>query len=425
MGRYKKVLCIFLSFLIYACQTTKDFGNVNKHQYKNTRLALRKGDYQQAKMHYPDVNELYFIPTLEYGWISLLNGKVNTEKLVEMSQYLEDTKTVHIENEARRFFFKELDEFYLPAEHEIIMFHMISGLAFAKKGLPEQVCVEAKRAAYYLPGPFINKEDFDDPGIRMMLAALWLYCDNWQQARANLLKASKLSKKYTWAGELARKKIPPKNLAIILKGVGPEVVWKPEKEEAGRWGLVFITEEKGDPLKITDEHEAITAFAEPTKTWYIRHFERDTVPRTVLDEVKRTSKVVVGTAGAITVAAFALIGATIIVAGSIALSAGLIALAGESGSSDAIETAIKFSGHLVMASLYLAKDSTEAGTTTAGEIYDDHADESENYRFVRFLPSYIYSVSSNKDFKNPRLNSQNPLIDRKTNNSRVLIFFEP
>ena len=156
-----------------------------------------------------------------------------------MSQYLEDSKTVKFADEADRFLFKELDEYYVPGEHEIIMFHLVTGLAFAQQGLRKKARVEAKRAADYLPGSFISSKYFDDPGIRMILAGLWLYCDEWQNAKANLKKASELSPKFKWAGTLAKKKQPPENFVIFLKGVGPEVIWAPDHNGLGPLGLAL------------------------------------------------------------------------------------------------------------------------------------------------------------------------------------------
>ena len=190
-----RVLCFFVSIFICiaGCQTPKTVGFIDKQEYKSTRLALKKGQVRKALKSYPAPDQDYFIPTLEYSWISLLNGTSDTERLVRMSQVIEDSKMVRFSTEADRFFFKELDEHYVPAEHEVIMFHIITGLAFAQKGLIKKARIEAKRAAYYLPGPFISSSDFDDPGIRVLLASLWLTVDEWQQARPNLLKASKLS----------------------------------------------------------------------------------------------------------------------------------------------------------------------------------------------------------------------------------------
>lgn len=418
-------MSFILIFSLFACQTSNNIGYVDKTSYKGSRLALKEGKYKLSKARYPAKSSEFFIPTLEYAWLSFLNGKVNTKKLTKMSQTLEDAKILRVEDETRRFFFKELDEYYVPGEHEIIMFHLLTGLAFAQKNMPAQVRVEAKRAAYYLPGPFINKSDFDSPSIRMLLAALWLSCGEWQQARANLLKASKLSKAYAWAGRLARRKIAPKNFVLILKGVGPEVVWQPEREDSGRWGLTFVTEEKGAPLKVVSSKKSLTAYAGATDTWYVRHFERDTIPRTALDEVKHTTNVVIGSAGAVAITAVALVGAAVIVAGALVVSVGLVALAGESDSPELVGLALKFSGSMMMASFALADESTVAGSAKAVEIYDDHADESENYRFVRFLPSYIYASASDGELINPRLHKRKPMLDLAASGTRVLVFYEP
>ena len=420
------ILLIYLiNSVLLGCRTTNDAGYLAKSEYKETRLALQAGKYKKAAKNFPAKKSTFFIPTLEYAWISLLNGKrdVDMKKLIAMSQTLEDAKLLRVEDEARRFFFKELDEYYVPAEHEIVMFHLITGLLFAKQEKFDKVRVEAKRAAYYLPGSFINKDEFDDPGIRLLLASLWLMCDEWQQARSNLLKASKLSKKYAWAGKLAVKRKPPKNFILALRGVGPEVVWQPQNEESGRWGLNFVFEDKKQKLKVASSKGPIPLGTSGTAAWYKRHFDRDTIPRTALDNFNRTTKVIAGSLGAVVVTTLAVVGATIIVAGAVAATVSLVVLAGRSDSSALMQLAVKVSGSMLTASLALAQQSTTAGTAEAVAIYDDFADESENYRFARFLPSYIHGGAKQGSLARVRLKGKAPLLDVKKKNHRVLVFF--
>ena len=136
----------------------------------------------KALAAHPQKDSDHFIPTIEQAWLGVLSGKADTDKLVRRSQMIEDKKIVRFENEMRRFFLKELDEYYVPGEHEMILFHILTGLAFASKGMKDKVRIEAQRAANYLPGPLATKNDFDHGAIRILLAALWLYCDEWEHA---------------------------------------------------------------------------------------------------------------------------------------------------------------------------------------------------------------------------------------------------
>ena len=422
----KRLIAWLAIFSMLGCQTTNKQSFINKTKYKYTREALQKQNFAKARKKYPTKESQYFIPTLEYAWLSLLNGRVDTQRLTAMSQYLEDSKTVRIADEADRFFFKELDEYYVPGEHEIIMFHLITGLAFAQQGLKKKARVEAKRAADYLPGSFISSQYFDDPGIRMILAGLWLYSDEWQNAKANLKKASELSPKYKWAGNLAKKKQPPENFVIFLKGVGPEVVWAPEHEDSGRWGLLFVTQEDGKPTFLkTERGTSPLTYGAPTSEWYVRHFERDSLPRTVLDEIQHGARVTAGAAGAVALTTAALLGATIVVALALAGSVALIAASAKSESGGLMKIAFQFSAYMIAASFAIADETTTTGTAKAQEIYENEADESETYRFVRFLPSYIYAKPFSGVLESPKIYKQPPLLDVKSPRTRVMIFFNP
>lgn len=421
----KKWLSLSLIAPLIACQTGQgDF--IQKSDYRPVREALQKGQYQKAKAQYPAKNKNTFIPTLEYAYLSLLTELPDLDRLVKMSQTIEDAKTVRFEDEARHFFFKELDEHYVPGEHEVVLFHLVSGMAFAKAGRQKEVCVEAKRAGFYLPGPFIEEENFDDAGLRVLLASLWMICGQWQQARANLKRAGKLAPKFKWAYELSLQQKPPKALWIALRGVGPEVKWQPKSEAAGRWGLLFVTQEKKIPLQITSEGQSYPIkVPHATDHWYVRHFDRDTIPRTVLDEVRHHTKVVLGTAAAVTLGTVAFLGATLLVVASVVGSVALISIAGQSDSAEMVGAAVRLSGAILSASFAVAQETTVSGSVQAQNIYNEASDESEEYRFVRFLPSYIYARPGSRFLSSPRLGLRPPLIAHETEETQVLIFFTP
>ena len=126
---FKKWIACITSFALISCQTTSHQGLVAKSDYRQSRTYLQDGAPRKALAAHPQKDSEYFIPTIEQAWLGILSGKVDTDKLVRLSQRIEDKKIIRFENEMRRFFLKELDEYYLPGEHEIILFHILTGLA--------------------------------------------------------------------------------------------------------------------------------------------------------------------------------------------------------------------------------------------------------------------------------------------------------
>lgn len=420
----KRILAWTLCLI--SCQTSSDY--ISKSQYQQTRQVLQRKNYTEALKQYPDLHSQDFIPTLEREFISLLIGNVDTQAMVHWSQKIEDTKIISFSNEADRFFFKDFDEHYLPAEHEIIMFHLVTGLAFAQKNQLNKAKVEARRAAYYLPGALISDNSFDDPGLRMILASLWLMCDEWQQARANLRRAAKLNPEhYSWAQDIASKKSPPKQFILALRGVGPEVIRKPDHKDSKRWGLLFSFEEKEVALSYkTNRNSTLLDHPWSTQNWYLRHFNRDSIPRTMLDNVNYGARKAIGVTGAVILGIGVAIGAVTLLVGGIGIGAGLIiaGLATESGT--LLDLATKVSYFVISVSIATASDVAEFGRREATQIYSTNSDASESYRFVRFLPSLIYAHASDTPSSEPgTIHGAKPLIHSERAQTQVMVFYMP
>lgn len=428
-----RIITLLFMWLGVGCQTVNQADINTKTMYRPVREHLQKGELKQAEAQFPKKEQGQFITTMEKAWLGLLSGDVDTNELIALSQNLEDRKTVRFSYEARKFFLKELDEAYLPAEHEVILFHIITGLIFAKQGQADLARVEATRAARYLEGHFGDYGgEFDDPAIRILLAGLWIYCDDWQHARVDFKVAGKLSKDYRWATKLAKQDTPPKNLIMVLQGVGPEIVWRPNDSESKRWQLQFVFEEEQQKLSIHSENQPPVGVAKAldSKSWYVRHFERDSAPRSALDNVRHGADVAVGAVGAAGMVTLAVVGATIIVVAAVAASVLAVAISGQLKSPELVGAAMTMSADLIAATIPVAVGVGSAGIVEASGIYDNAADESEGYRYVRFLPSNYYFTTSDKPMVDPKLYSEDlklaPQLSLKSKSgNQVLLYFMP
>ena len=181
------------------------------------------------------------------------------------------------------------------------------------------------------------------------------------------------------------------------------MVWRPDDHQAGRWGLKFVFEEYDQRLVVSDEKMTIPLL-EPVQTdeWYKRHFTRDSLPRTMIDNVQHAAKVSAGFVGAAAVGALALVGATIIVAASVALSIGLVALGWQVKMFPPCGNCLK---PFLLHDYRKFCDCWAGGRSWNGkkrhDIYTEAQDESEYYLFARFLPSMFYARAVNLLGKEP------------------------
>ena len=59
--------------------------------------------------------------------------------------------------------YKETEDGYFPAEHELIVFHLVTALAFIQKSRCADALVEARRAGRYLE-IWLDANDHDEAG---------------------------------------------------------------------------------------------------------------------------------------------------------------------------------------------------------------------------------------------------------------------
>jgi hypothetical protein len=431
-GQVNRIISLLLVFVMLAptgCQTAGYANIATKDSYRPVRENLQAKKLSKALNSFPDKEQDQFITTVEKAWLQLLQNSPKPEVLTALSDDLENRKTVFVTKEAQKFFFKESNGSYMPAEHEVIFLHILAGLSFAKKNMPKEARVEAQRASRYLQGHYGDfAGNFDDPALRILLAGLWLYVGEWQHARVDLRVAAKLSKDYRWLKPISDAKNPPPNFVIAMRGVGPEVVWMPEDENSGRWGLKFVATEKAKKLGIRNGSQTLT-LKNPVNTmeWYARHTDRDPPTRTLVDNVRHGADVAAGVGGAIVLGTLAALAALTVIAIAVGLTVGVVAITGEK-SPALLDVSLELSGVMLRGAASLATNVLISGSEKAGGVYDDAADESQFYRYVRFLPTYIYAGAPEKLMNSAKAKfnkNQEPLLNLKGGSSRVMIFYSP
>ncbi len=434
-----KVGFIFIFGLFLSACASTDL--IQQSEYNYTRTYLKQSEPGKALAEFPKKEVGGFITTVEKGYLDLLAGKASPKTLLPVSDDVEKRKVTYVSKEME-YFYKETEEGYFPAEHEVIFLHLLTGLSFAQIGDAKSARVEAMKAAFYLQGHFAEHQgDFDDPSLRLLLASLWLYCDEWEHARVDLRVAAKLSKEFSWAAKVAEQTNPPKQMFVVLAGIGPEPKWRPSTGsqyltgyESLRFDLSF--EERN--LSITDNKSNFPLISrDATANWYDRHQKRNTDLRDILQGSKYMAKAT----GALGLAATEHSATTIFASSvfavgtllAVAIAAPVLYLASETGSSELIGYGLVAALGVFSKFSHDAGDIFQSGTKSANKRLEENLETASTYRFVRFLPDYVYAGISKNIFNSPRLNPgtemefRNPFMNLTSdkNKTRLDFFFLP
>ncbi len=372
---------------------------------------LKKKDYQQSlQSHYrespkkaleqlPNGENNTFIKTMEIAYLNLLQGKAAISDLEKYSELLDQRVRYRVSREVKSFFYGELPEGYYASEHEIILLHMFLSWGYSLQGKYEKARVEARKSSHLLEAPWSEEGHFDDAMLRIWLGGLWAMCGSWEDARVDFKVAWQLNKSLKWAKELSESDTPPKQLVIILGGVGPTPVWDSDFsinplrglrhidfKYMGRQSKVGIHDNLGNGLNL---------FLSPdSRYWYQRHLERDNAIHELIEDSHYGQKMVTVAGQETTKVATSVTWGTTV--GAISVLAGYgIAVYG--GSGDAVLAGIGIAYTGVNYSINMIKrtlDDSAQGTEL-------ELNPSDDYRFARFLPEYIWVGWSNEKLFSP------------------------
>ena len=427
-------MVIFLIPLLVFINACSSVDLAKKDDYQPSINYFREGDFKNAKSEFPKKETNGFITNSEKLYLDFISGDPNPSLLLKQAEELDLRQVIFLSEEAKRFFYKETQDGYYPAEHEVIFFHLLMAYSFAKKNQKEPACVETRRSSEYLENSFDgNREKFDSGGVRLLLASLWIYCEEWEHAKVDLRVAGKILKNKSLK-KLSDSDLPPKNIYLTLLGDGPEVEWN------GELNKVNFVNETFDNAKlfIGDNHfEQPFQASDTNSSWYLRHQERDKKIRKILSESRYMTKAIGATTEAIVhktttavASGAAIVGGVVLGAVIIGGSIYLIVQAGSACGSNcgeifvflmsvgwlAGEEIVKFGKNLFI------KENKKAD-----ENLKEVLDISKTYRFVRFLPERIDFAYSNENLnvyeKNLGLiNDKKPFVILENGSSKIHLY---
>lgn len=373
-----QIFFLGLSALQTACVSSQI---IRDKEYLPAVEAYQRGDVKDARSLFPEGEQNGFIPSVEKSWLNIWQEDWNPKDLQTQVNTFDQRKYTSLTREAGYFLFQESEEGYVPAEHEIVVLHLLSAIHFHQNGKTEEAHVELRRAGYVLDNYW------DDAALRLWLGALWAGMGDWNEAlvdfrRANALKPNpELAKLSTMRA--------PKNLTLHFHGNGPITEW-PEGN--------YTPDFKEDRLR-SDLPVAIS-----TLPWFERHTKRNTELRDVL--VKSNfmaqylgNKTLTGAEYGLTKTTTWSLRALGVAVGA-ALLGGVLYLASQSQGTQSGEAL----GYMAVGSVGIGyqmwKSASDLDREWTKNIEADDRRKQESlriYRMVRFMPTWIALEAKRSD----------------------------
>ncbi len=364
-------------------------GLLTRQDYQKSQQQFLRGNAEEALLSFPrEAENGDFITTMEKGYLSLIQGKPQISGLQKQAAAIENRVRYHISREARTFFYVQTPEDYYASEHEVIWLHFLLSWGYSLQGKYSDACVEARVAGSLLTLPWSPAGHFDDPTMRLFLAGLWTMCGEWREAQVDLRAAWFMDNRLTWARDLAERDQPPRNLLIVLGGPGPEPVWTPELTSnplRSERRVSFTLRGRKSPLTIIDRQGVTTTthLSPDASKWDERQLARESE----LDEMIRDSAygrqmAVSGTLAGGEIALTSGAGLAVGLGGSL-LGAAIIYYG---NTADALKVGLI----VAAASIKEGIDISRAGYRRSTNRLKQELDPSPRYRFVRYLPEYLW-----------------------------------
>jgi hypothetical protein len=394
---FQAACLLVLAILASGCSQNK---LLTSHDYEKSQRAFLQGDTENALLDLPRGSEAgTFINTMEKGYLSLIQGKPQIKELQKQAEVLESRVRYHVSREARNFFYVQTPEDYYASEHEVIWLRFLLSWGYSLQGKYEDACVEARIAGSLLSLPWSPGGHFDDPTMRLFLAGLWTMCGEWQEAQVDLRAAWFLDNNLTWARELAEHQQPPAHLFIVLGGPGPEPIWNPEMAanpfRSGRQ-VSFKLRGRKRHLSIIDQHGiAIEPHISPDAgKWYERHLARESELHEIITDSAYGKEMAVS--GALTSTEIAITSSVglLIGTGGTALGAAIIYYG---NTADAFKVGLLIAAASIEEGIKISQQGYQQSTYRLKQVLDP----APRYRFVRYLPEYLWMGWSEQDVAYP------------------------
>lgn len=422
ISNFSKFICILLLLISTSCKTFH-----TKADYYKSEQYLETGRIDFAIKTLPRKEGKNFITIMEKTYLNLLQGKAEIYDLAKLARKIDNQVKYKISRGIKSFFYLETPDGYFASEHEIIWMHLLLSWGYSLQNDFEKARVEVKKASILIGGKFSSKKHFDDPFLRILLATMWAMCGEWEEAQVDFRKAAKLKPSLWWAKRIGNLEKQPKLLLVVLRGIGPEPIWK-DRSIADR-KVSFRQRTRKKLLKIKDKNNrSIRLYASTNSSyWYKRHFERNNVIADLIEDSKYVQKNVAASAVATASIGVGVVIGTAIATGGLAAGGAIIylGLAAESGEAIGLGVLVAIGG--VKLGIDTSKNITRKSLRRRRELIDP----SDKYRFVRFLPEYSLISFLTKSYEFPfRIqNKETQIIENnnkdKTNINQVIILYSP
>ena len=376
---------------------------LTKQDYQKSQSHFVQGNADDAFLNFPRRAEVGdFITTMEKAYLNLIQGKPQVKLLQQQVDALENRVRYHVSREAKTFFYLQTPEDYYASEHEIIWLHFLLSWAYSLQGKFENACVEARVASSLLTLPWSPSGHFDDPGMRLFLAGLWTMCGDWREAQVDLRAAWYMDQRLAWARELSEREQAPANLFLVMGGPGPEAEWTPEMKinplRSSRQISFKLRGRKSELTVIDRSGFTINTHLSPDASkWYERQLERESeLHELILDSAFGGKASASGAIASSRIAAKTGLGLLVGIGGT-ALGA-VIANAGLNSGSDDL---VKYGLITAVASITWGGKIIAEGYHSSVSEFKQDVDPSIQYRFVRYLPEYLWLGWSDQSINYP------------------------
>ncbi|EMK01618.1 hypothetical protein LEP1GSC192_1322 [Leptospira sp. B5-022] len=377
---------------------------LKREDYAPAKKEWSNGNTKSALENFPSGERGTLITVLEKAIIGLFIQENDFSKLQDIAEENKSRLRFSASRELRSFFYLETPEGYYASEAEVIFLHILLGLYYAKKEQYEEALVEARYASNLLSGEWSAEGQFDDPNLRILLATLWTACGDWQEAKIDLKAALKLSPKSAWLRQYAYLDQAPKNIFLVFGGPGPEPFMDPETNlnfVRGLRKLNFKFMGERSELGWTDlDGNLDKLYLGPsTQNWYQRHLDRDNSIHEIIDDSKYFQLVTFSTTKQASILAAKVTGSILVGTVIVALGAGVTYLGAQANSSELGGAGIL----IAISGIKLAAQMIDSSIQTSKKEFAEDIDVSSNYRYVRFLPEYLWFGSSKTNLRFPKI----------------------
>ncbi|PJZ86418.1 hypothetical protein [Leptospira harrisiae] len=375
-----------------------------RQEYEDSLRAYKKANLEKAIDYLPTEEKKGFIAVLEKAHLGFLKGETNYKTLEKIAEESKERLRFSASRSLKSFFYLETEEGYYASEAEIIYLHILLGLYYVRAGEIDKGKIQARFAGNLLSGEWSAEGQFDDPTLRLLLASLWLSTGSIDEAKVDFRKASQLKPHSAALRAMANERYD-KNEEFILIFGGPGA--EPEMDPSvnlnfirGLRNLKFRQTGKQSPLTIVDGVQKTSLVLEKdTLSWYERHLTRDNEISELIQDSRyfqlvSASALKEGTKGTVKVTGAILASATIVALGAGVVYAGVKV---NSGELSGLGVATMYAG------FKLGAEWIETSYDDARRNMRKDLDVSDEYRYVRFFPEYVWIGKSKSALISPKL----------------------